>query len=254
MWKDCLGLINDNPHKIRQILFNEERFLNDINHRIEVLKTVELSFVDGFYAIKSLLETLYSSDFNDSKLLKDNFSEDDQLMLKYVIAREILGNLIQYNRMDNSSVPLKYNIMARNYLLIKLQGQKDIEILQNMEKLNVKIDLVNLNKIMDEIIANGFISKTKEGNNYLFKLEKELTLSEEAEKKYNATGLQSLVKWPTQFWRSFYNIRELNVTVDDSIKHSDFLLKILSKSATQGFGPADYVFKNLVKYYETIKN
>ena len=33
----------------------------------------------------------------------------------------------------------------------------------------------------------------------------------------------------------------------------NFLATVLSKSATQGLGPADYVFKNLVKYYEKVK-
>lgn len=208
--------------------------------------------VDGFYSIKSLLETLYNSYLNDSELFSEDFKKEDQLMLKYIIAREILGNLVQYNRMEHDTVPIKYNIMARNYLLLKLQGQKDTEIVENMKKLNIDIDLANIQNIMNEIEADGLISKSQEGGNYFYTLKKELELSEDGKEHYDL-NLYPLVAWPTQFWRSYYNVRELNVTIDENVKYRDFLHEVLSKSATQGFGPANYVFKNLVKYYEKIK-
>lgn len=252
MWDEHLKKFNDTPHKIRQIPLNEENFLKDIDYRIKILKIVEASQVDGFYAIKSILETIYNVYFN-SDLFKKTFSLIDQKMIEYITAREILGNLIQYNKMDHETVPLKYNIMARNYLLIKLKGQVDVDILENMKKLNIDIDLVELNKIMDEIVADGLINKEKQENKYLYKLEKELKLSEEGEKKFNESGLRAIIQWPTQFWRSFYNLRELNITIEENVKHHDFLHQILSKSATQGFGPTNFVIKNLVKYYEKIK-
>jgi len=135
MWDEHLKKFNDKPHKIRQIPLNEENFLKDIDYRIKILKIVEASQVDGFYAIKSILETIYNVYFN-SDLFKNTFSLIDQKMIEYMTAREILGNLIQYNKMDHETVPLKYNIMARNYLLIKLNGQVDVDILENMKKLN----------------------------------------------------------------------------------------------------------------------
>lgn len=239
------------PHNVRQIKLDKKKFIEDINYRIKILKDMENAFVDGFYAIKSLLETLYNSYFNDSELFKKDFSKADQLMLKYYIAREILGNLIQYNQMDHETVPLKYNIIARNYLLIKLKGQMDSEILENLKKLKIDLDIANLHNIMEEIEADGIITKTKKGENYFYELNKELKLSDKGKEKYNR-NLRSLVEWPTQFWRSFYNIRELNVTVEDDIPNRDFLHKVLSKTATQGFSAADYVFKNLIKYYEDL--
>ncbi|MFX1395182.1 MAG: hypothetical protein ACFFAH_16685, partial [Promethearchaeota archaeon] len=174
-----------------------------------------------------------------------------QLTLKYIAAREILGNLVQYNRMDHDTVPLKFNIMARNYLLLKLQGQKDTEIIENMKKLNIDLELTSLQQIMNEIEVDGLISTSKEGENCFYTLKKELELSDDGKKQYNL-NLYPLIAWPTQFWRSYYNIRELNVTVNEDVKYRDFLHKVLSKSATQGFGPANFVFKNLVKYYEQI--
>ena len=168
-------------------------------------------------------------------------------------AREILGNLIPYNKMDHETVPLKYNIMARNYLLIKLQGQMDVDISESMKKLNIDINLADLNKIMDEIITDGLINKEKQGENYFFKLEKELKLSEEGNRQFNESGLRAIIQWPTQFWRSYYNLRELNVTVDTSVRDHDFLHQILTKSAIQGFGATNFVIKNLIKYYEKLK-
>ncbi|MFX1457299.1 MAG: hypothetical protein ACFFDB_18185 [Promethearchaeota archaeon] len=251
-WDEYLKSLNDKPYTIRQIPLDKEKFLSDIDYRINVLKNVENAAADGFHSIKSLLETLYRKYF-ESDLFKSEFSEEDQLILKYFVAKQILGNLIQYNKMDHDSVPMKYNIMARNYTLIKLKGQKDTEVLDNLKKLNIKdIELADLNEIMKEVKSDGIISIKKEGKNNFYELIKEFELSPEGKKQY-IRGLQPLVDYPTGFWRSFYNIRELNVTLDESCTHQETLNKILVKSATQGFGPTQYVFKNLVKYYEDIQ-
>lgn len=251
-WDEYLKPLNDKPHIIRQIPLDKTKFLNDIDYRIEVLRIVENAVVDGFHLIKSLLQTLYDNYFN-SKLFKNDFSEDDQLVLKYLTAKQILGNLIQYNKMDHTSVPMKYNIMARNYTLIKLKGQTDTEILDSMKKLNITgLKPADLNTIMKEVKSEGIITIKKKGKDNFYELKKELVLSQQGRKQYNQV-LQPLVDFPTGFWRSFYNIRELNVTPDENCTHQDFLMKVLSKSATQGYTPTHYVFKNLVKFYEKIK-
>jgi len=252
-WDENLKQFNNSPHLIRPIPLDKEKFITDIDYRIEVLKTLEKALVDGFYSIKSLLETLFNTYFNDSEQFSKDFSKEDQIVLKYLAAKEILGNLVQYNRMDNESVPLKYNILARNYSMMRLREINDAEVLKNLTKLNINfITLEKLHEIMAEIETDGFITIIKEDNTILYKGNKTLELSPEGEKKYNQT-LQPLVAWPTHFWRSFYNIRELNVTPEKNIKYRDFLLKVLSKSATQGFSATHFVFKNLIKYYEKLK-
>ncbi|MFW9826351.1 MAG: hypothetical protein ACFFEY_01885 [Candidatus Thorarchaeota archaeon] len=251
-WEEYLGQLDKKPHLVRQIPLDKEKFIDDISYRIMVLKNVEQATLDGFHSVKTLLQTFYGSYF-DSELFKKDFSEEDQLILKYYIAKEILGNLIQYNKLDHESVPLKYNIIARNYTLIKLKSQTDAEILDNLKKLNITdIDLIDINNIMKEIESDGLIKIEKKGENYQYTLNKELELTNEG-KKYYSQNLQPLVDWPTGFFRSFFNIRELNVTVNETTKHYDFLQKILLKTATQGFSPTNYVFKNLVKYYEKIQ-
>ncbi|MFX1366400.1 MAG: hypothetical protein ACFFCE_01900 [Promethearchaeota archaeon] len=250
-WEEYLKPINDKPHIVRQIPLDKNKFLNDIKYRIDVLKTVEQATVDGFYSTKTLLQTFYRSYFN-SELFKKDFSEKDQLILKYFIAKEILGNLIQYNKLDHESVPLKYNIIGRNYTLIKLQGLSDVEILDSLKKLNIKdIELKDINNIMKEIEEDGIVNIKKKGESYFYSLNKELELTLEGKNIYSQV-LQPLVDWPTLFFRSFYNIRELNVTINQNVLYHDFLQKILIKTATQGFAPTNYVFKNLVKYYEKI--
>jgi hypothetical protein len=250
-WDEYLKPLNKNPHYLRQISLNKQKFLNEIDYRIEVLKNVEQSIVDGFYSIKSILQTLYDSYF-ESELFKADFLPDDQLILKYLVAKKILGDLIQYNKMDHESVPIKYNIIARNYTVIKLKGQTDEEILSTLHKLNIKnIELADLIKLMQEIRSDGLIYITKRNKKNVYEIQKELELSKEGDNKYKKL-LAPIVDWPTGFWRSFYNIRELNVSLDENCKHRDFLMKVLSKTATQGYSPAHYVFKNLIKYYEKI--
>ena len=125
------------------------------------------------------------------------------------------------------------------------------DIMDDFHKLNKNIELSYMIKIMEEIRDEGIINIEKEGDEYIYTLNKELKLSEEGQKQYVGT-LRPIVDWPTHLWRSFYNIRELNLTVAESCQYDDFLCKILSKAATQGFGPAYYVFQNLVKYYEKV--
>ncbi|MFX1503378.1 MAG: hypothetical protein ACFFDH_20615 [Promethearchaeota archaeon] len=251
-WDEYLEPLKEKPHLIRQILLDKDKFLKDVNYRIKVLKNVEQATLDGFHLVKTLLQTLYNSYFS-SDLFKKDFSQDDQLILQYFVAKEILGNLIQYNKLDHESVPLKYNIIARNYTLIKLKGQMNTEILDNLQKLNIKdVKLSDINNIMKEIEIDGIINISKKGKNYFYELKRELELSKDG-KNYYSQVLQPLVDFPTLFFRSFFNIRELNVSLDQNIEYHDFLQKILLKTATQGFSPTNFVFRNLVKYYEKIK-
>ncbi len=251
-WDENFESLKEKPHLIRQIPREKERFLTDIDYRIKILNIVKLTFEDGVNSIKSLLNALYNSYFNDSDIFTSSFTEQDQITLKYLVAKEILGNLIQYNQLDHKTVPLKYNILARSYLLIKFKGQRDTEILENLKKINIDLKLSKLNKIMKEIISDGFLNKTKKGRYLYYHLQQELDLSEEGKITFNQT-IRPLVDWPTLFYRSYYNVRELNVTVDGDCKYPDYLNKVLLKAATQGYIACHYIFNNLVRYYEKLK-
>jgi len=247
-WDENFASLNLEPHLIRSIKVDKDKFLTDNDYRIKTLNIIKLSFEDGFHSIKSLLTTLYNSYFEDSEVFISNFDEADQVILKYFVAKKILGDLIQYNQLDHETVPLKYNIFARNYLLIKFKDQKTTDILGNLKKINIHLKANQLKTYMHQIALDGFITKIKKGKSLSYRLKKELELSEEGKKTYNLT-ISRLVDWPTLFYRSYYNVRELNVTITDDSSHSEFINKVLQKAATQGISACVYVFENLVEYY-----
>ncbi|MHA1459605.1 MAG: hypothetical protein ACTSQR_08095 [Promethearchaeota archaeon] len=251
-WDENFASLPEQPHLVRSVRAEKDKFLTDIDYRIMVLDTIKLSFEDGFYTIKSILTALYHSYFLDSEVFTQNFIRDDQKILKYLVAKEILGNLIQYNQLDHETVPLKYNILARNYLLIKFKEQSATSINENLKKINITLKLPALKKILGKIIADGFLKKQKVGKHTYYSLPQELELSEKGKTTYNQT-IRPLVDWSTLFYRSYYNVRELNVTVNGDCKYPEFLNKVLLKAATQGYTACHYVFKNLVKYYEKLK-
>ena len=251
-WVENFTSLKEKPHLVRYIKVEKDKFLTDIDYRINALNIIMLSFDDGFHSIKSILTALYNSYFNGSEIFLSTFNEEDQVVLKYFVAKEILGNLIQYNQLDHNTVPLKYNIFARNYLLIKFKDQKTTEILDNLKKINIQLKADQLKKYMHEIALDGFITKIKTGNSLSYSLKKELEISEEGKMTYTQT-IRSLVDWSTLFYRSYYNVRELNVTIDDNSKHSEFLNKALQQAATQGYKACHDVFKNLIEYFEKLK-
>jgi hypothetical protein len=248
-WDMHLSSFKTKPHLIRNFSIEKDRFVKDIDYRISILKTIKLAFEDCFHTIKSLLVVLYNEYLNESDLFLQNFNEQDRLILKYYIAYKILGDLIQYNTMDHETVPLKFNLLARNYLMFKLKGLDDAEILENLKKIKISLSKEELEMILSQIIEDGFLVRSKVNR---YTLKKELILSTEGEQQFNKT-LRPLIDWPTGMWRSFYNIRELNVTVGNNGKENIKLNKILEKSATQGYVACHYVFDNLIHYYEQSK-
>ena len=252
-WDLIFTQFNPDPHLIRTIDIKKDKFLKDNIYRIRVLKTTKLAFEDCFHSIKTLLKTLYHHFFNDSDLFRESFSEQDQLVLKYFVAFKLLGNLVQYNMMDHETVPLKYNILARNYLMIKLKGLSETEIKGNMKKIRINLTITDIKKYLNEIEKDGFVKKQKKEKSNHYIIMKELSLSEEGEEKYNIL-LRPLIDWPTGIWRSFYNIRELNVTVSNNDGEKiEFLNNILETAATQGYVASHHVFEKLIKYYKEIK-
>lgn len=253
-WNEYLDQLDSEPHLIRKIPFDEERFRNDLEYRINTLKTISDAFVDGYYSIKSLLKALYHNYF-ESEEFKTRYSQKDAIKIQYIVAKEILGNLVQYNKLDHKTVPLKYNIMARNYTILKMKPKTDTALLKNINKIFTKEPLLlsKIHQAMEEVEKDGLILIKKQDDGYIYELKEELTLSSEGENIYNQ-NLAPLISWPTQLWRSFYNIRELNVTPTENVRYHNFLQKVLSRSATQGFSPANFVMKNLKKYYTTIRD
>ena len=100
-WDKNFAYLNQTPKMIRQIPVVKEQFLNDIDYRIEILDTVRLSFEDGLNTIRFLLNILYNHYFKDSPQFKKDFDENDQLILKYLVAKEIFGGIPEYVQFDH---------------------------------------------------------------------------------------------------------------------------------------------------------
>ncbi|MHA1479632.1 MAG: hypothetical protein ACTSPU_15680, partial [Promethearchaeota archaeon] len=100
-WDENFSSLKEKPHLVRYIKVEKEKFLTDDDYRIKVLNTIKLSFEDGYHTIKSLLTAFYNSYLKDSEIFISNFNEEDRTILKYLVAKEILGNLIQYNQLDH---------------------------------------------------------------------------------------------------------------------------------------------------------
>lgn len=249
----------DQPHIVRDIPLDGQQFLDDIDYRIHVLKNVKKAIVDGLYNIRSILRAFYDNYFN-SNLFENDFSTKDQIILRYLVAKEILGNLFEYNRIDHKSVPLKYNILARNYSnLISASmhhrgSVTDNEILVTLNTINIEdSELADISNLMQEIKDDGIIQIIIRDKEHHYEINRPLELSPEGKEHYGIF-LCPIVDWPTGFWESFYNIRELNLVPDENVQHRDFLLETLFRTATQGYSSVHFVFKNLIKYYKMIRD
>jgi len=76
-WDENIASLKVEPHLVRYIKVEKEKFLTDIAYRIKALHIVKSSFEDGFHAIKSLLTALYKSYFEDSEIFLSKFNEKD---------------------------------------------------------------------------------------------------------------------------------------------------------------------------------
>lgn len=245
-WEKNFSYLHEIPSlDFHQYLVDKNKFINDKKYRIEILETIKRSFDDTITMIKLLLDVLYNYYFKDLQYFKKEYNERDQIVLTYIVAKEILGNLIQYICIEHNKIPLKYYIFVRNYLLIKLKGLSALEILENMKKINIELKLDDLKKIMNKIVKDGFLKKVKHEKDFYYEVHLELILSDEATFKYRQT-IQPIVKWPVLFWDDYFNIRELNVRLDDN----EFLNNILKRSATQGYTSAWFVFNGLIEYFK----
>lgn len=240
-----------NPHIPRQIKLNKEKFLTDNEYKAQILRITENAIVDIFYSIRSIVEALYNKIFPNPDLFLKDFSEDDQKILPYLCAKDLYGKLLEFLKLEHNITSTKYLIIGKNYLLLKLNGMSNAEILNSLEKSEISIKYYKLNKIMQEIEGERIIKVERKGRTKIYTLNKDLVLSSDGQKKYNQF-FYPLLEWSTQIWRSFYNIRELNITPPSEYKWRSYLEKVLPRSATQGFNATHYVMKNLAKYYEML--
>ena len=260
LWGQHLAEIEPAPHKIREIPILEEDFFESNQKKLIILRKLEISLVDGYYSVKSVVETLFVKYFQDSELFLNNFKESDRIPAKYIAAEALLGALLQFVSSEKELVPLKYIIVAKNRSMLKLKGLTDKKILLNVKPGGSELDRDKINDVLAELVRLGYVERTAvktdgaqnlEGARYFYKWKKDLKLSPEGETFYNSF-INPIINWTVQLWRSLYNIRELDVVIPENYKFRSFLMKTVAKAATQGFRSCYSVIKNIQKYYELV--
>ena len=218
--------------------------------------------VDGYYAVKSIVDTLFNKYFDESALFLRDFNEVDRPPVKFLASEALLGSLLQFVEAESDLVPLKYLIVAKNRAMLKLKGLSAKKIQERMSSSGIECKIEEIRKIMNRLIATGYVSKRKRkkeispGNIITFieyRWIKDVVLSDEGDKFYNVK-IDPLISWAVQLWRTMYNIRELDVVIPEYYNYRNFLTKTVAKAATQGFKNSYWVVKNLQKYYDLVLN
>lgn len=260
LWSEHLEQVEPSPHKIREIQVLRENFFGSDQKKIIILRKLELSLVDGYYTVKSVVETLFGKYFQDSELFLSKFKEEDRIPAKYLAAEALLGALLQFISSEKESVPLKYLIIAKNRSMLKLKGLTDKKILLNINPEGSELERDKINDLMAELVQSGYVERTTvkangaqdlEGARYYYKWKKDFKLSTEGNYFYNSY-INPIIAWTVQLWRSFYNIREIDVQIPENYKFRNFLMKTVAKAATQGFKSCYSVIKNIQTYYEMV--
>lgn len=233
-------------------------------YKIEVLKALEVSLIDGYYAIKDVVTTLYRQYFNDSKQFKEDFVEADRIPVVFKTADVLIGSLLQFLTTERDLIPLVYLVAAKNRSILRLKERSDAKILNNLRSNGFEKKLSDIHNVMDQLESLGFVSKRRltdeekgnsdaNGGQYAYTWNKgnDFSLTEAGEKQFRKKILP-IVEWCIGLWRTMYNIRELDVIIPQSYKWRNYLEQTVRKAATQGFMTTYWVIKNIRKYYEML--
>jgi hypothetical protein len=260
-WNQYFIAIEPNPHIIQLFEANKDEFFDNDKYKVEILKKLEQSLMEGYYAVKTVVITLFHKYFQNSELFCNTFIEEDRHAVIFMAAEKLIGSLLQFLSTEKDIVPLKCLITAKNRSMLKLKGLNDERILENLRGSGFEVSIENLHNVMEELISEGYVSKRgltdaeKEGKDptclYFYKWIKDYKLTPAGDTAYRRNIL-GIIEWAVELWRTMFNFRELDVVIPEDYKWKSFLDKTVSKAATQGFMNAYWIVKNITKYYEMI--
>lgn len=262
LWGQFLIEIEPEPHQIHQLVISKQAFDESIQNKIQYLKDLEVTLIDGYYAVKSVVSTFFTKYFQNSPKFLTDFKEEDRESVIFLTAEILIGSLLQFLTTEKEILPLKYIVIALNKSLLKLKGLTDEKILEKLRSNGFESSIETIHQLMDDLIKRGYIEKSalteedklkgKEGQFfYKWNQNKDFTLSPETNIVFKGK-IVPILEWAIELWRTMFNLRELNVDILDSYKWKTFLEKTVKKSATQGFMTAYWVIKNIRKYYEMV--
>lgn len=262
LWNKYLYQIDPNPHRIRSFECDKDKFFSDNEYKIQTLSNLQLSLVDGYYTVKSIVLALYGKYFPSSELFLKSFNEIDRFPLRCIVSDMLIGSLSQFMQEQKDIVPIKFVVIALNKSMLKLKGMTDIKIFKKIDTNGFNISIEEVHEIMDELVEYDYIEKRKLTpeelekygvGEFFYKLKEDFGLTREGEEFYKQNIYPS-IEWAIQLWRSMYNVREINIAIPEFYKFREILEKAVSQAATQGFRSCYSVIKNIEEYYKTLLN
>ena len=237
--------------QIRPVEMDKTRFLADLPYRLEVVRSLQHAMNDGYFVIKAIVDALFNNYIQSGQVGQD-FSEEDQIPVSFLISEILVGSLLQFVVMDKSPIPIGFIIIAKNKSMMKLKSLTISRITEDLARNSFNTSAEEVGQVLEEMCELGYIEKeldSKTGET-AFKFVREFKLSPEGEKHFQK-HVKPLLEWAVELWRSIYNIRSMDTPIPENYPHREFLQETVKRAATQGFASAYNVMENIGNYYQT---
>ncbi len=253
LWVQFWGETQIELKTIRSVVVDDKRFISDLKYRIEVVKNLQHAMNDGFFVVKSIVESIFNN-YIDSDLISEDFSNTDLVAAKLMISDILVGSLLQFIVLEKSSIPIPFIIIAKNKALMKIKALSVSRIVNDLKKNGFEVSNEYVSSVLNDMIELGYISSQKviDSDEIVYKFVKDFSLSEAGQRTFNQK-IKPLLEWTIAIWRSLFNIRSLDTPIpQNNYPHHEFLEETVKRAATQGFTSAHNVMENIANYYEII--
>jgi hypothetical protein len=252
LWMQFWGETQIELKTIRSVDVDDKQFISDLKYRIEVVRNLQHAMNDGFFVVKSIVESIFNK-YIDSDLISEDFFNADLVAAKLMISDILVGSLLQFIVLDKSSIPIPYIIIAKNKALMKIKALSVIRIVDDLKKNGFEVSSEYVTSILNDMIELGYISSEKviDSDEIVYKFVKDFSLSEAGQRTFDQK-IKPLLEWTIAIWRSLFNIRSLDTPIPNDYPHRKFLEETVKRAATQGFLSAHNVMENIANYYDII--
>ncbi|MHA1648502.1 MAG: hypothetical protein ACTSVL_13120, partial [Promethearchaeota archaeon] len=72
LWIQFWGETQIELKTIRSVVVDDKRFISDLKYRTEVVRNLEYAMNDGFFVVKSIVESIFNN-YIDSDLMSEDF-------------------------------------------------------------------------------------------------------------------------------------------------------------------------------------